>query len=108
MLIPVATVISIFLETILLIIPPNAAHKVFSKIIPSPKNETFSNNGFPGSTFISIIPPKPRIHPIALYTVILSSAKIIHERRIKKKLPIESMIVPLELGIYPKPMYENR
>ena len=39
MLNPVATVISIFFEIILVIIPPKAPHRAFRRIIPSPLNE---------------------------------------------------------------------
>ena len=98
MLNPVATVISIFFEIILVIIPPKAPHNALRIIIPSPLKEIPCKKFWPGWIFISNIPLNPNIHPNALNFENLSSSKIMQDNIMAKNPFIESSIVDLELG----------
>ena len=89
LLCPVACIIFIFFEATRVMMPPSAAQPAFRRIIPSPLNVIFSKKSVPGCIFIVTIPAIPNTHPNILGTDILSSEKIIVERIIKKKTPIE-------------------
>ena len=93
-LIPVAGIISMFFVATRVRIPPKAEQTALIINIPSPAKEMPEKKTEPLKLII-IIPLKPRMQPIILRKLSLSSAKIIDESRINKNVLKESIIALL-------------
>ena len=92
--IPVAFKISVFLDTILVSIPPNAEKAALRINIPSPPKEKAES--CPEPIFTVMIPEIPRIQPTALFTVKCSSLNNMQDIAISIKVLSESITAERE------------